>query len=95
MVATTGIRIEAVGSDKLDRGTGGRRVLCPFDLQLWDVDRMLNFEIADDPCYEGLELQVFDDPVNGRGMIVMLKRRQDGRLDIYRQPGLALDPAYV
>ena len=95
MVATTGIRIEAVGSDKLDRGTGGRQVLCPFDLQLWDVDRMLNFEIAADPCYEGLELQVFDDPVNGRGMIVLLKRRQDGRFDIYRQPGLALDPAYV
>jgi hypothetical protein len=25
-------------------------------------------------------------------MIVLLKRRQDGRLDIYRQPGLTLDP---
>jgi hypothetical protein len=35
-------------------------VLCPFVLQEWDVDRMLNFEIADDPHYEGLELQVFD-----------------------------------
>jgi hypothetical protein len=26
-------------------------------------------------------------------MIVLLKRREDGRFDIYRQPGLALDPA--
>lgn len=70
-------------------------MLCPFDLQVWDVDRMLNFEITDDPHYEGLELQVFDDPVHGRGMIVLLKRRHDGRFDVYRQPGLALDPAYV
>jgi hypothetical protein len=95
VVATTGIRNESFGTDKLDQGTGGQRVLCPFDLQMWAVDRMLNFEITDDPHYQGLELQVFDDPVNGRGMIVLLKRRQDGRFDVYRQPGLALDPAYV
>jgi hypothetical protein len=68
-------------------------VLCPFDLQVWAVDCMLNLEITDDPYYEGLELQAFDDPVHGRGMIVLLKRREDGRFDIYRQPGLALDPA--
>jgi len=95
VVATTGPRIEPIGSDELEQRTAGQRVLCPFDLQVWDVDRMLNFEIADDPYYEGLELQVFDDPVHGRGMIVLLKRRQDGRFDIYRQPGLVLDPAYV
>lgn len=69
-----------------------RRLLCPFDLQVWAVDRMLNFEIIDDPIYEGLELQVSDDPAHGTGMIVLLKRRQDGRFDIYRQPGLTLDP---
>jgi hypothetical protein len=67
-------------------------LLCPFDLQVWVVDRMLNFEIADDPDYGGLELQVFDDSAHGRGMIVLLKRRRDGRIDIYRQPGLTLDP---
>ena len=68
------------------------RLLCPFDLQVWAMDRMLNFEIGDDPDYGGLELQVFDDPVHGRGMAVLLRRRGDGRIDIYRQPGLALDP---
>jgi hypothetical protein len=26
------------------------------------------------------------------GMIVLLKRRNDGRFDIYRQPSLMLDP---
>jgi hypothetical protein len=70
----------------------GQRLLCPFTLQVWAVDRMLNFEIVDDPHYEGLELQVFDDPAHGRGMAVLLRRRVDGRFDIYRQPGLTLDP---
>src|SRR5436309_15100931 len=70
-----------------------QRLLCPFTLQLWAIDRMLNFEIADDPDYEGLELQVFDDPLYGRGMAVLVRRRGDGRFDIYRQPGLTLDPA--
>jgi len=73
--------------------TARRRLLCPFTLQLWTVDRMLNFEIADDPHYEGLELQVFDDPAHGQGMAVLVRRREDGRFDIYRQPGLTLDPA--
>jgi hypothetical protein len=73
--------------------TARRRLLCPFTLQLWTVDRMLNFEITDDPSYEGLELQVFDDPAHGQGMAVLVRRRADGRFDIYRQPGLTLDPA--
>jgi hypothetical protein len=68
------------------------QLLCPFDLRMWAVDRMLNFEITDDPHYQGLELQVFDDPAHGRGMAVLLRRRDDGRLDIYRQPGLTLEP---
>ena len=53
---------------------------------------MLNFEITDDPHYQGLELQVFDDRDHGRGMAVLLRRRDDGRLDIYRQPDLTLEP---
>jgi hypothetical protein len=95
VVATTGIRNESIGTGGLVQEAGGLRVLCPFVLQVWDVDRMLNFEVADDPDYEGLELQVFEDPVHGRGMVVLLRRRQDGRFDVYRQPGVALDPAYV
>ena len=68
------------------------QLLCPFDLHMWAVDRMLNFEITDDPHYQGLEVQVFDDPAHGRGMAVLLRRRDDGRMDIYRQPGLTLEP---
>jgi hypothetical protein len=62
-----------------------RRLLCPFTLQLWAVDRMLNFEIENDPHYTGLELQVFDDPAHGQGMAALIRRREDGRIDIYRQ----------
>jgi hypothetical protein len=69
-----------------------RPALCPFDLQVWAVDRMLNFEMTDHPYYQGMELQAFDDPAHGRGIAVLLRRRDDGRLDIYRQPGLTLQP---
>ena len=50
----------------------------PVRPAVWTVDRMLNFEITDDPIYEGLELQVFDDPAHGKGMAVLLKRRPTG-----------------
>jgi len=66
--------------------------LVPFSLRIDVLDRMLNLEIADDPVYQGLEIQVFDDPDHGRGMTVFLSRRADGRTDVYYQPGLELDP---
>jgi hypothetical protein len=72
--------------------TRSQQLLCPFDLQVWTIDRMLNLEITDDPHNEGLELKVFDDPAHGRGMAVLLRRRSDGHIDTYRQPGLTLDP---
>jgi len=55
------------------------QLLCPFELQMSAVDRMLNFEITHDPHYQGLELQVFVDPAHGRGVAVLLRRRDDGR----------------
>jgi hypothetical protein len=91
-VVVTDARAEPVVVQAPRKGTASQRLLCPFDLQVWAIDRMLNLEITNDPDYEGLELQVFDDPAHGTGMIVLLKRRRDGRFDIYRQPGLTLDP---
>lgn len=67
--------------------------LHPFSLDLDLLDRMLNFEIADDPHYSGLEIQRFDDPDHGRGMLVFVNRRDDGRTDVYVEPGLAVDRA--
>ena len=64
----------------------------PFSLRIDLLDKMLNFEIADDPTYQGLEIQAFDDAQHGSGVAVFLSRREDGRNDVYRQPGLNLDP---
>jgi hypothetical protein len=38
-------------------------------------------------------VQSFNDPQHGHGMVVLLTRREDGRVDCYRQAGLAIDPA--
>ncbi len=65
--------------------------LVPFSLEIEVMDRMLNFEIADDPIYSGFEIQAFDDPHHGEGMVVLLSRRPDERVDVYHQPGLRLD----
>lgn len=53
---------------------------------------LINFEQDSDEIYVGFEPQVFDDPVHGRGMLV-IGWRVDGRVDVYHQPGLILDPA--
>lgn len=69
------------------------RPLHPFALELDLLDRMLNFEIADDPHYSGLEIQAFDDPAHGQGTVVFFNRRSDGKTDVYHEPGLTLDQA--
>jgi hypothetical protein len=68
-------------------------LLCPFALTVEPMAAMLNFEIADDPTYAGLEIQRFDDPVHGSGLAVLLMRREDRRVDVYHEPGLRLDRA--
>jgi len=62
--------------------------LHPFSLELDMLNGMLNFEIADDPHYSGLEIQSFDDPKHGTGMLVFLNRRSDGKIDVYLDPDL-------
>ena len=64
----------------------------PFELTVEPIPRMLNCELADDPTYDGVELQWFDDALRGRGMLVFLSRRADRTVDYYPQRGLAVDP---
>jgi hypothetical protein len=66
--------------------------LCPLPLGIEPIARFLNFELSDDPTYDGLELQWFDDDLHGRGMLAFLSRRADRRVDYYRQRCLRLDP---
>jgi hypothetical protein len=76
-------------------GVEDRAALCPFAVAVEPMAAMLNFEIADDPTYSGLEIQRFDDPTHGTGVAVLLMRRDDRRVDVYRQPGLAPRPIGV
>ena len=55
----------------------------PPALRTDSSDGMLNFEIADHPIYDGLELQWFDDAAHGTGMLAFLTRRD--RVDYYPQ----------
>ncbi|MBX3061252.1 MAG: hypothetical protein KF770_32755 [Anaerolineae bacterium] len=65
----------------------------PCRLHIDPMERLLliNFENDPDEIYKGFEPQVFADAVHGQGMLV-IGWRVDGRVDVYHQPGLTLDP---
>ncbi len=65
----------------------------PFTIEIDPMERMLlvNFEQDPDSTYVGFEPQVFDDTIHGTGHIV-LGWRVDGRVDVFHQPGITLDP---
>jgi hypothetical protein len=65
----------------------------PFDLHVDTVAAFANAELVDDPIYDGFEVQWFDDPVHGTGLLAFLQRRDTRRVDFYVQPGLTLDRA--
>jgi len=71
----------------------GQRLFSPFELEIDPMERLLLINIENDPdsLYVGFEPQVFDDEINGSGMLV-IGWRIDGRVDVYHQPGLTLDP---
>lgn len=67
-----------------------RQVILPFRLGIDPMEGLLAATFKGDPEFEGLEPQVFDDAVNGKGMRV-LRYRKDGRVDVYRQSGIRVD----
>lgn len=71
-----------------------RNLLNPFRLHYDPMERLLlvNFEGDPDTAYIGLEPQVFDDDLNGCGHLV-IAWRTDGKVDVYHQDSLRLDPA--
>lgn len=66
-------------------------LLCPFDLQVDVIARFCNAELSDDPHFDGIEVQWFDDGVHGTGLLVFIQRRDSGLVDYYHSPGLTLD----
>lgn len=69
------------------------QLYAPVHLRIDPMEGLLliNFENDPDEIYIGFEPQLFDDPIHGRGLIV-IAWRVDGRVDVYHQPGLTLDP---
>ncbi len=68
-------------------------VVCPFTLVVEPMARLANCELVDDPVYEALELQWFDDAELGTGLLVLLSRREDRRVDVYLEPSVRIDPS--
>ncbi len=75
-------------------GTPADRFLNPFRLHVDPMTRLLLINLAGvlDPVYSGFEPQAFDDAVHGRGLIVLGWRR-DGRVDVFHQPYVRVQPA--
>jgi hypothetical protein len=75
-------------------GTPADRFLNPFRLHVDPMARLLLINLTGvlDPVYSGFEPQAFDDAVHGRGLIVLGWRR-DGRVDVFHQPNVRVDPA--
>ena len=75
-------------------GTPADRFLNPFRLHVDPMVRLLLIDLTGDLdlVYRGFEPQAFDDAVHGRGVIVLGWRR-DGRVDVFHQPNVRVDPA--
>jgi hypothetical protein len=62
----------------------------PFNLTAQPMERLLLIDFKGDPLYKGIELQMFDDPLHGKGLLVILYR-QDRKVDVYFEPGVHAD----
>jgi hypothetical protein len=71
-----------------------RHIINPFEIAIEPMERLLLINIENDPdsLYTGFEPQVFDDEKTGTGMLV-IAWRVDGKVDVYHQPTLTLDPS--
>ena len=75
-------------------GAPAHRLPNPFRFHIDPMVRLLLIDLTGDldRVYRGFEPQVFDDAVHGRGVIVLGWRR-DGRVDVFHQPDVRVDPA--
>jgi hypothetical protein len=71
-----------------------KQTFIPFSIDIDPMEKLLliNFENDPDELYIGFEPQVFDDTINGNGHLIIAWRK-DGKVDVYHQPSLKLNPA--
>lgn len=73
-------------------GRGSNRFYSPFHLRVEPMERLLLINWQEGQFYKGAEPQWLDDEQHGQGLLVILYR-VDGKVDVYHQPGLRLNPA--
>lgn len=66
------------------------KVAFPFKIEIDSMERLIVCSLKDDPEFSMIEPQVFNDPINGKGMRIILYRK-DQKVDIYWQPGVIID----
>ncbi len=69
---------------------GGKPFIFPFYIDIDPMERLMVASIKNDPEFTMIEPQFFCDPINGRGLRVILYRR-DGKVDIYWQKGVIVN----
>jgi hypothetical protein len=69
-------------------------IYSPFNIHIDPMEGLLliTFLGDADTLYTGLEPQLFNDTINGTGMLI-IAWRVDGFVDVYHQPSLSLNPA--
>ena len=70
------------------------KIVLPIRIGIDPMERLLVASFKGDPEFEMIEPQIFDDPVNGKGMRV-LRYRKDQKIDVYWQPGVKTDRSTI
>lgn len=68
----------------------GSTFVFPFTLSEEPMERLLVASFKDDPEYEGIEPQLFDNSTSGKGLKILMYRK-DGKVDVYYEPGVRFD----
>lgn len=69
------------------------RYILPFNFELEPMRRLAVISFKGDEEFDGFEPQLFDDPVNGKG-IRLLRYRKDKKVDVYYEEGVIPDPNF-
>lgn len=68
----------------------GSTFVFPLTLSEEPMERLLVASFRDDPEYEGIEPQMFDNGTSGKGLKILMYRK-DKKVDVYWQPGVSFD----
>jgi hypothetical protein len=61
---------------------------CPISLSMQPMDKLIAIAFKGNSDYNQIELQFFNDNLNGKGVVAMLTKKSDGDIDIYYSKGL-------